>query len=121
MVAELHCYRCGTSLKALSLPLSRFDECPECRVALHVCRQCQYYDARVPRQCTEDGAEEVIEKSRANFCDWFKPGLNVFDGREKAAEDKAKAEFEALFGGSAVKTDNEAANPALEELFRKPE
>lgn len=118
MGGELRCYRCGTSLEALSLPLSRLDECPECSVALHVCRQCEHYDPRVPRQCKEDGAEDVTEKSRANFCDWFKPGFDVFDGREKAAEDRAKAEFEALFGGGAAEKDDKPANSALDDLFK---
>jgi hypothetical protein len=118
MNSELRCYRCGTSLKALSLPLSRLDECPECSVALHVCRQCEYYDPRVPRQCREDGAEDVTEKSRVNFCDWFRPGLDVFDGREKAAEDRAKEALEALFGDASSAADDKRSNSDLDDLFK---
>ena len=118
MTGELRCYRCGASLKELTLPLSRFDECPKCSVALHVCRQCEHYDPRVPRQCREDGAEDVTEKSRLNFCDWFKPGFEVFDDREKLAEDRAKAKLEALFGGGSGATDDKPANPDLDDLFK---
>lgn len=121
MADVLRCYRCGTALSELSLPLSRFDECPECSATLHVCRQCEYFDPHVPTQCTEDGAEEVTEKARANFCDWFKPGLNVFDGREKAAEDRARAELESLFGPAASRNDEQPVNPALDDLFKKPQ
>lgn len=96
--AGMLCYRCGASLAALSLPLARLDECPECRVELHVCRMCRYFDPAVPRQCREDGAEEVREKTRANFCDWFRPAEGAFDGSLKSAEDAARDELAALFG-----------------------
>ena len=59
MADGISCYRCGASLEALSLPISRQDECPECSNYLHVCKMCVYYDERVPRQCREDGAEDV--------------------------------------------------------------
>ena len=118
MNSELRCYRCGASLKELSLPLSRFDECPACSVALHVCRQCEHFDTRVPRQCKEDGAEDVTEKSRVNFCDWFKPGFDVFDGREKAAEDRARAELETLFGDASSGPDEKPGSPDADDLFK---
>lgn len=95
---DLQCYRCGASLAALSLPLSRQDECPGCGNYLHVCKMCQYYDANVPRQCREDGAEDVKEKDRLNFCDWFRPSREAFDPGRKQDEDEARAALEALFG-----------------------
>jgi len=98
MAHDIHCYRCGASLAALSLPLSRQDQCPGCGNDLHVCKMCIYYDPRVPRQCREDGAEDVRDKDRLNFCDWFKPSESAFDGKLKAEEDEARAALEALFG-----------------------
>jgi hypothetical protein len=59
---------------------------------------CVYFDPAVPRQCREDGAEEVREKDRLNFCDWFKPSETAFDPDRKAEEDGARAALEALFG-----------------------
>lgn len=97
MSHNIACYRCGSSLSAMSLPFSRQDECPECQNYLHVCRMCQYFDARVPRQCREDGAEEVREKERLNFCDWFKPSATAFDVRGKNAADEARSAAEDLF------------------------
>ena len=91
------CYRCGASLAALSLPLSRQDECPECQNYLHVCKMCVYFDPRVPRQCREDGADDVREKDRLNFCDWFKPSATAFDEARKDEEDVARAAAEDLF------------------------
>lgn len=96
---QLVCYRCGESLAALSLPLSRRDQCPQCSADLHVCKMCVHFDAHVPRQCREDGAEDVKDKDRPNFCDWFKPSDNAFDPDRKSKEDAARNALDALFGG----------------------
>ena len=98
MAHNIRCYRCGESLAALSLPLSRQDECPGCGNYLHVCKMCVFFDPRVPRQCREDGAEDVRDKERLNFCDWFKPSEAAFDAGRKAEEDEARAALESLFG-----------------------
>jgi hypothetical protein len=58
---------------------------------------CIYFDARVLRQCREDGAEEVREKDRLNFCDWFKPSDVAFDAGRKDEEDGARSAAEDLF------------------------
>lgn len=58
---------------------------------------CLYFDARVPRQCREDGAEEEREKDRLNFCDWFKPSEVAFDADRKDEEDGARVAAEDLF------------------------
>ena len=118
----IHCYRCGTSLAALTLPLARLDECPKCSVQVHVCRMCLYYDPAVPDQCREDDAEAVKEKERANFCDYFKPRDDAFTGTELAAEQQAKSELSALFGDDATTDDaGQSGSPdldAAEDLFK---
>ena len=98
MSHNLACYRCGASLSGLSLPLSRRDQCPECSADLHVCKMCDSFDANVPRQCREDGAEDVTEKDRPNFCDWFQPAEGSFDAGRKAEADAAREALAALFG-----------------------
>ena len=98
MSHNIACYRCGASLASLSLPLSRQDQCPECSADLHVCKLCVHFDRHVPRQCREDGAEDVTEKERPNFCDWFKPSPTAFDPARKDEADAAKDALAALFG-----------------------
>ena len=98
MNTELCCWRCGTSLAALSLPLGRTEECPACRSPLHVCRLCRFHDRSRPKQCREDDAEEVREKERPNFCDYFKPRAGAFDAQRAAAEQAALDAAAALFG-----------------------
>jgi hypothetical protein len=58
---------------------------------------CIYFDSNVPRQCREDGAEEVREKDRLNFCDWYKPSDAGFDEAKKNEADDAIAAAEDLF------------------------
>jgi hypothetical protein len=98
MAHDLVCWRCGVSLAALALPLRRAEECPSCRADLHVCKLCQRYDRRLPKQCREDDAEEVRDKERANFCDYFKPRPGAFDAAGAAAEQQARDSLAALFG-----------------------
>ena len=109
MSHNISCFRCGASLAAMSLPLSRQDECPECSVYLHVCRMCKNFDPSVPRQCREDGAEDVTEKERVNFCDWFSPSDAAFDPIKKDQADAAKASLDVLFGGGKDESNSDAA------------
>jgi len=97
MALELKCYRCGESLAKLSLPLSRLDECPKCRVHLHVCRMCLHYAPRKPKGCSEDDAIEVRDKKAANFCDYFNPNPRAYNPAEAEAETAARSALDALF------------------------
>ena len=120
MSEKLVCWRCGESLKVLPLPLSRLAECPSCRAELHTCRLCLHYEAHTQRKCREIRAEEVINKERANYCDWFKPRANVFDARAQIKASAAKSNLDALFGGAVA--EDAPADPArekLDELFGK--
>ena len=98
MTHNLACHRCGASLATLSLPLSRRDQCPECSADLHVCKMCLFFDKSVPRQCREDGADDVTDKDRPNFCDWFKPSDKAFDAQANEDAKAAKDALAALFG-----------------------
>ena len=97
MAASLHCYRCGASLDALTLPLARLDECPKCHAQMHVCRMCTRFAPRLPKGCTEDDAPEVRDKKSANFCDYFRPSPKAYDSAAQQAEQAAKTALDALF------------------------
>jgi hypothetical protein len=128
----LLCYRCGGTLERLSLPLRRLDECPHCRVELHVCMMCQSYDPKVPRACTEDDAPDVRDKRSANFCDYFAPSAAAYRPDEHEAAARARAELDALFGGTGTappggdapaddhgpNDPDEAARRAAQSLFK---
>jgi hypothetical protein len=116
---DIRCYRCGASLAALTLPFSRQDECPTCAAHIHVCRMCEFYDAAVPKKCREDDAEEVTEKERANFCEWFKPASGAFDPVRAGKAAKAESALAALFGdGGEQPPDDDDQLRHAEDLFR---
>ncbi len=75
--------------------LSYREECPDCRADAHVCKNCQFYDRAAYNECREPSAERVIEKERANYCDYFTPA--AAQGEKESAQDKLKAAAEALF------------------------
>jgi hypothetical protein len=80
---------------------------------------CVHFDAAVPRQCREDGAEDVKEKERPNFCDWFKPAAGIFDALAASAARDAERRANALFGGVETESSDEDAQLGkAEDLFR---
>ena len=80
---------------------------------------CEFYDANVPRQCREDGAEEVLDKDRSNFCDWFKPGSEVFDATRANQATAAKDAFATLFGeGETSKPGQDELKSEADDLFK---
>ena len=122
MSHSLVCWQCGVSLAELTLPLRRLEECRQCQAELHVCKMCEWYSIAVAKHCREPVAEEVKDKQRANFCDYFKPREGAY---QPATGDAAKArqDLDALFGGSqpaAAQDDAAAAARAqLDALFGK--
>jgi hypothetical protein len=125
MSTDLVCWKCGASLKELSLPLSRLDECKQCHAELHVCKLCEWYSTSVAKHCRETVAEEVKDKERANFCDYYKPRAGAFSNVSTVAVDRAKTDLDALFGSSKVAGDTaqpgaaDRARMELEALFKK--
>ena len=119
---SLVCWKCGASLQALSLPLRRLEVCPECDSELHVCRMCLFYDPNVIDQCTEEGPEEVRDKERANFCDYYKPRPEAYQARDLSRSATAKDKLNDLFdqsSGGDLETDEspDAARKRLDDLF----
>jgi hypothetical protein len=96
---NLVCWKCGASLSELTLPLRRLEEC-KCRAELHVCRMCVEYDTNVAKHCREPTAEEVRNKTSANFCDHFKPRAGAYTAPNTAAVSDAQAALAKLFGKS---------------------
>jgi hypothetical protein len=126
-VTQLQLLECGASLAALSLPFNRVDECRQCKAALHACKLCEFYDVAVAKHCREPIAEEVRDKERANFCDYFTPRVIIHSSKSQDDVSRAQAQLDQLFGspaqpaaGSADVTAASAADEArrkLEALF----
>ncbi len=121
MEDELQCYRCGATLSALTLPLRRLEECPQCEVQLHICRMCVNFAPGRPKQCVEDDAEEVSNKTAANFCDYFQPSPGRHDASLQSAEAKASAQLESLFGTPGPTEVSPGTETQADEVLRSAE
>lgn len=65
------CFNCGTSLDKIIAPVARSETCPHCGADVRVCKNCRHYDVKAYNECNEPQAERVLDKERANFCDYF--------------------------------------------------
>ena len=121
MAHNLVCWKCGADLAALTLPLSRRDECARCRAELHVCRMCLDYDTSVAKHCREPTAEEVSNKGAANFCDFFVPRPASYVAPDTGSVAQARLELEKLFmdvlasAKAVTRVAEEARDPSGEQ------
>lgn len=125
---ELQCWKCGEPLKDIILPFSRREECGHCKADQHVCLLCKDYDASVSDACNEDRADFVLDKDKANFCDYFKPRPNAYQKKDSTEAAEARAGLAELFGenpepephdpsDSTVLSESDKALEELKRLF----
>jgi hypothetical protein len=116
---SLNCWKCGHALDDMPKPLRRRDECPACGADLHVCRLCEFYDTSVAKSCREPIAEEVTDKERANFCDYFRgqPGVESAGGVSEA--ESARSQLEAMFGVDGKSGDESSVSDPETLMDRK--
>ncbi|MGK5082929.1 hypothetical protein WDW37_06460 [Bdellovibrionota bacterium FG-1] len=88
-----HCWKCGQALTLLDY--GRQDSCRKCGLDTRVCKNCIHYDLDYNNHCRENQADRVVEKERANFCDYFKPKAG--GGANAPTRDHLKAAADALF------------------------
>ena len=122
-MAVVRCWNCGRELD-VPLPVGRRECCPHCDADLRCCRGCGFYDPGYARACREPVADAVVEKTRANTCDFFRPGGGAAGGAADEAG-AARGKLARLFGQDATgerregESEAEAARRKLDELFRK--
>jgi hypothetical protein len=90
----MKCWKCGTEIDTRERVEFRA-ACPSCDRALHVCRNCRHYDPAYYNQCRETAAERVVDKERANFCDYFAP--RTAGANSQQTPSSARAQLDALF------------------------
>lgn len=90
------CFSCQKPLNVIAGGfVGRRDTCPHCNSDMHVCYNCKFYDKASYNECREPQAERVVEKGKANFCDYFVlVGPNV-DSQE--TKDEALKKLNDLF------------------------
>ncbi len=81
---KLTCYKCEKELSLSSeSKIGRQEECPHCYASLHCCKMCFFYDQSSYNECKEPMANRVLDKEKANFCDFFKLGNGGNGGESK--------------------------------------
>jgi hypothetical protein len=76
---------------------------------------CRHYDVHRAGQCRELAADPVSDKTRANFCGWFVPRPDAYQGGGAAMAQGSRAALDALFGGTAQSD----GPPSADDLFKK--
>ncbi len=119
----IQCWKCGATLRNLLLPFSRYEECSTCKADLHACISCKNYAPNLSDACNEDRADFVLDKEKANFCDYFKVNPKAYSKKDDADAKAAKASLAALFGedleeDAAEEAASSEADKALAELRR---
>lgn len=90
------CMSCGSPLPEAKIMFR--DLCLVCGAPLHSCRHCRFYKPGAYRDCAETVPEEVSDKEKANFCEYFSPGWAPAAVGGKKAGPGAKDAFDKLFG-----------------------
>jgi NAD-dependent SIR2 family protein deacetylase len=69
---KISCYACNKELDLNpGQKIIRSEECAYCYASLHCCKMCGFYDATAYNECKESSADRIVEKEKANFCDFF--------------------------------------------------
>ena len=85
------CYACHKQLDIdPTVKISKKEECDFCYASLYCCRMCEYYAPTAYNECREPNAERILEKEKANFCEYF-----VLKGGEKDKEKEKNDLFSA--------------------------
>jgi hypothetical protein len=126
------CQACGRTVEVRERVGFR-DTCEGCGADLHVCLNCALHDPGAHNQCRETQADPVVEKDRANRCDWFQvpevsrgaradsENAGAAAGDAKGKEDEARAKLDGLFRkpGDAPAAPKPGSKAALDALFAK--
>jgi hypothetical protein len=88
------CHKCRKEIAEYFF-IGRQTQCPSCGADLHCCLNCSFYELGAYNDCREPQAERVLDKTRSNFCDFFKfKQIGVSSG---SADSGTKGKLEDLF------------------------
>src|SRR6266705_7223187 len=62
---------------ALPIATASLEQCPNCRAALHACRQCTHFDTSRRFECAEPIPERLADKNARNDCASFSLRVTV--------------------------------------------
>ncbi|HXH81333.1 MAG TPA: hypothetical protein VNN07_00225 [Candidatus Tectomicrobia bacterium] len=71
MLAQRTISRCAACGVVLPVATSTLEQCPNCRAAIHACRQCTHFDPGRRFECDEPIPARLADKSARNDCPLF--------------------------------------------------
>lgn len=92
------CYQCCKVIDVQN-HLGFREECPYCGYSSHVCKNCEFYSVSVYNECKETSAERVVDKEKANYCEFFKANSSSSSSQKRTdPSEDAKRKLAELFG-----------------------
>jgi hypothetical protein len=76
------CFHCKKELEGAGKP-GRGESCLCCGSDILVCLNCRFYDTESYNECREPVAERVVDKEKANFCEFFELGAGEGPGKKE--------------------------------------
>jgi hypothetical protein len=93
-----YCAHCSKELPDYShQKISRSDECPHCHADLKSCLNCKFYEKNSHWECREDIPEQVQDKTRANYCEYFSLSSTLKNSSSTKTKEDLMSAAEALF------------------------
>lgn len=89
------CWKCGQPLGKVDY--GRETLCIGCGKPTRACRNCRLYTRSRPNDCAEPRAEDVRDKEKANFCDFFDPNPEPASDKPDTAQTDLLNAAENLF------------------------
>ena len=77
MLVQRGVSRCGACGAVLPIATASLEQCPNCRAAIHACRQCAHFDASRRFECAQPIPERLADKNARNDCAWFSLRVTV--------------------------------------------
>lgn len=92
----MHCPHCLKEL-ALDSKIPFRETCPHCVRDLHCCLACVFHDKGCSNECREPQADRVLDKEKANYCEYFQFAKKAVSGQGVDPAAEAKRRLEELF------------------------
>ena len=95
MSDKLTCHSCHKELTLEpAIKVAKSEECPYCYASVRCCKMCNFYDLKSYNECREPSADRIVEKEKANFCDFF---VLAAQGSKKEDQNSTLDAANALF------------------------
>ena len=93
---QIKCSNCG-NIEDYNDNVGFRDECSKCKSSLHICKNCAFYDRSSYNECKETQADRVLDKEKANYCDYFKASSNIQNPSNEQSKEDIYNKLNSLF------------------------